>query len=111
MQEAGADNVLELAYTLADGMEYVRAALSKGLDIDEFAPRLSFFFEPFRLRLLLSSSLNAAAACCSLAINFSISSKQRFNTATSLSYFSLDVELVSSSWTRFPLGSNWACNR
>ena len=44
MQEAGADNVLELAYTLADGMEYVRAALSKGLDIDDFAPRLSFFF-------------------------------------------------------------------
>ncbi len=44
MQEAGADNVLELAYTLADGIEYVRAALSKGLDIDEFAPRLSFFF-------------------------------------------------------------------
>ena len=44
MQEAGADNVLELAYTLADGIEYVRAALSKGLDIDDFAPRLSFFF-------------------------------------------------------------------
>ena len=44
MQEAGADNVLELAYTLADGMEYVTAALSKGLDIDDFAPRLSFFF-------------------------------------------------------------------
>ena len=44
MQEAGADNVLELAYTLADGMEYVRSALSKGLDIDDFAPRLSFFF-------------------------------------------------------------------
>ncbi len=44
MQEAGADNVLELAYTLADGMEYVRAAMSKGLDIDDFAPRLSFFF-------------------------------------------------------------------
>ena len=44
MQEAGADNVLELAYTLADGIEYVRAALSKGLHIDDFAPRLSFFF-------------------------------------------------------------------
>ena len=44
MQEAGADNVLELAYTLADGMEYVRSALSKGLDVDDFAPRLSFFF-------------------------------------------------------------------
>ena len=44
MQEAGATVVQELAYTLADGLEYVRAALSKGLDVDEFAPRLSFFF-------------------------------------------------------------------
>jgi methylmalonyl-CoA mutase len=44
MQEAGADSALELAYTLADGIEYVRAALSRGLAVDEFAPRLSFFF-------------------------------------------------------------------
>ena len=44
MQEAGADAALELAYTLADGVEYVRAALSRGLDVDSFAPRLSFFF-------------------------------------------------------------------
>ena len=44
MQEAGATLTQELAYTLADGMEYVRAALAKGLDIDDFAPRLSFFF-------------------------------------------------------------------
>ncbi|MBW2229112.1 MAG: methylmalonyl-CoA mutase [Deltaproteobacteria bacterium] len=44
MQEAGASTVLELAFTLADGIEYVRAALSKGLDIDEFAGRLSFFW-------------------------------------------------------------------
>jgi len=44
MQEAGASCVQELAFTLADGLEYVRAALSKGLSIDEFAPRLSFFF-------------------------------------------------------------------
>jgi methylmalonyl-CoA mutase len=44
MQEAGATAVQELAYTLADGLEYVRAALSKGLAIDSFAPRLSFFF-------------------------------------------------------------------
>ncbi len=44
MQEAGATCVQELAYTLADGMEYVRAAQSKGLDVDAFAPRLSFFF-------------------------------------------------------------------
>ena len=44
MQEAGATSVQELAFTLADGVEYVRAALSNGLGIDEFAPRLSFFF-------------------------------------------------------------------
>ena len=44
MQEAGANLAQELAYTLADGMEYVRAAQSKGLDIDAFAGRLSFFF-------------------------------------------------------------------
>ena len=44
MQEAGADAVLELAYTLADGVEYVRAASSRGLDVDAFAGRLSFFF-------------------------------------------------------------------
>ncbi|HKW54659.1 MAG TPA: methylmalonyl-CoA mutase [Stellaceae bacterium] len=44
MQEAGATAVQELAFTLADGLEYVRAALSKGLRIDDFAPRLSFFF-------------------------------------------------------------------
>src|SRR5207253_333275 len=44
MQEAGATCDLELAFTLADGLEYVRAALSRGLDIDAFAGRLSFFF-------------------------------------------------------------------
>ena len=44
MQEAGATCVQELAYTIADGVEYVRAALSKGLKVDDFAPRLSFFF-------------------------------------------------------------------
>ncbi len=44
MQEAGATAVQELAFTLADGLEYVRAALSKGLEVDAFAPRLSFFF-------------------------------------------------------------------
>ncbi|WP_294174182.1 methylmalonyl-CoA mutase [uncultured Sphingomonas sp.] len=44
MHEAGATAVQELAYTLADGMEYVRAAAAQGLAIDAFAPRLSFFF-------------------------------------------------------------------
>jgi methylmalonyl-CoA mutase len=44
MHEAGATAVQELAYTLADGMEYVRVAKADGLDVDDFAPRLSFFF-------------------------------------------------------------------
>jgi methylmalonyl-CoA mutase len=44
MHEAGATAVQELAYTLADGAEYARAAMSKGLPVDSFAPRLSFFF-------------------------------------------------------------------
>ncbi|MEE8599481.1 methylmalonyl-CoA mutase [Euzebya tangerina] len=44
MQEAGATADLELAFTLADGVEYVRAAIATGLDVDAFAPRLSFFF-------------------------------------------------------------------
>ena len=44
MQEAGATLVQELGFTLADGLEYVRAALARGLAIDDFAPRLSFFF-------------------------------------------------------------------
>lgn len=44
IQEAGADAALELAFTLADGKEYIETALKAGLDIDQFAPRLSFFF-------------------------------------------------------------------
>src|SRR5436309_5471809 len=44
MQEAGATQALELAFTLADGKEYVKAALARGLDVDQFAGRLSFFF-------------------------------------------------------------------
>ena len=44
IQEAGANQTLELALTLADGREYVRTAIAKGLDVDAFAGRLSFFF-------------------------------------------------------------------
>ena len=44
MMEAGADSVLQTAFTLADGLEYIKAALNAGLDIDDFASRLSFFF-------------------------------------------------------------------
>src|SRR5213078_3866251 len=44
MQEAGATADLELAYTLADGVEYIRAGIAAGLDVNAFAPRLSFFW-------------------------------------------------------------------
>ena len=44
MQEAGATAAIELAYTLADGLEYVRAGMQAGMELDEFAPRLSFFW-------------------------------------------------------------------
>ncbi len=44
MMEAGADSVLQTAFTLADGLEYIKAAIKAGLDIDTFAPRISFFF-------------------------------------------------------------------
>ncbi|XP_059145475.1 methylmalonyl-CoA mutase, mitochondrial-like [Physella acuta] len=44
IQEAGADAILEVAFTLADGLEYVRQGVNRGLDIDKFAPRLSFFW-------------------------------------------------------------------
>ena len=60
MQEAGATAVQELAYTLADGVEYCRAALEKGLEIDQFAPRLSFFFGIGMNFILEVSKLRAA---------------------------------------------------
>ncbi|KAJ1980969.1 hypothetical protein H4R34_002254 [Dimargaris verticillata] len=44
MQEAGADNVLEMAFTLADGLEYIRTGIKAGMTVDQFAPRLSFFW-------------------------------------------------------------------
>ena len=44
MQEAGADSKLELAFTLADGVEYIRTAQKAGLSVDQVAPRVSFFF-------------------------------------------------------------------
>jgi len=44
MQEAGADAVLEMAFTIADGLEYIRTAETAGLSVDQVAPRLSFFW-------------------------------------------------------------------
>ncbi len=60
IQEAGANNALELAFTLADGIEYVRSAVEKGLDVDAFAPRLSFFFAMGMNFFMEASKLRAA---------------------------------------------------
>jgi methylmalonyl-CoA mutase len=60
MQEAGANQSLELALTLADGQEYVRTALAKGLDVDSFAPRLSFFWAIGMNFYLESAKMRAA---------------------------------------------------
>ncbi|WP_107497031.1 methylmalonyl-CoA mutase [Thalassobius sp. I31.1] len=60
MQEAGANLVQELAYTLADGREYVRAAINAGMDVDKFAGRLSFFFAIGMNFFMEASKLRAA---------------------------------------------------
>ncbi len=62
MQEAGATADLELAYTLADGLEYVRTGLAAGLDLDAFAPRLSFFFAVGMNYFMEVAKLRAARA-------------------------------------------------
>ena len=64
MQEAGANSALEMAYTLADGKEYIRTALAAGLNIDDFAPRLSFFLG--RRHGLLHG--DRQDACCATAL-------------------------------------------
>lgn len=66
MQEAGANQALELAFTLADGKEYVKTALAKGLDIDNFAGRLSFFWA-IGMNFYLEIAKMRAAACCGRA--------------------------------------------
>jgi methylmalonyl-CoA mutase len=60
MHEAGAPAEIELAYTLADGLEYIRAGIAAGLDIDEFAPRLGYWDESFHR--------NRQDACCTIAL-------------------------------------------
>ncbi len=62
MQEAGATLDLELGFTLADGLEYIRAALARGLNIDQFAPRLSFFFATGMNFFMEIAKLRAARA-------------------------------------------------
>ena len=65
MQEAGASADLELAYTLADGLAYIRAGVAAGLGVDDFAPRLSFFFGTSMNFFMEVAKLRAARLLCS----------------------------------------------
>ncbi len=64
MQEAGADLVQELAFTLADGREYVRTAFARGMDVDAFAGRLSFFFAIGMNFFMEAANFSFLPACC-----------------------------------------------
>jgi len=69
MQEAGATADLELAYTLADGMEYIRAGINSGMDIDSFAPRLSFFWAIGMNHFMEIAKMRAARLLWSKIVN------------------------------------------
>jgi methylmalonyl-CoA mutase len=88
MQEAGANLVQELAFTLADGREYVRAALARGMDVDDFAGRLSFFFAIGMNFFMEAAKLRAARAThyvsCFQGDSNAISQRHRLPMAASL---------------------------
>ncbi len=92
MQEAGADSALELAFTLADGLEYVKAAVDRGLDVDAFAPRLSFFFAIGMNFLMEVSKLRAAR------ILWAELMKEHFNPKNSKSMM-LRTHCQTSGWS------------
>lgn len=92
MQEAGANSVLELAFTIADGLEYVEAAQKAGLDVDDFAPRLSFFFAIGMNFLMEISKLRAARTLWSQLM------KERFSPKNPKSLM-LRTHCQTSGWS------------
>ncbi|MCM2265885.1 MAG: methylmalonyl-CoA mutase [Desulfuromonadales bacterium] len=91
IQEAGANNALELAFTLADGLEYVKTATARGLDVDAFAPRLSFFFGIGMNFFMEAAKLRAARLLwCELM--------QRFNPKSTKS-LALRTHCQTSGWS------------
>src|SRR5690606_28944901 len=69
MQEAGATPELELAYTLADGLEYIRAGINAGMEVDDFAPRLSFFWAIGMDHYTEIAKMRAARVLCSKIVS------------------------------------------
>ncbi|MEO8667715.1 MAG: methylmalonyl-CoA mutase, partial [Bauldia sp.] len=92
MQEAGASADLELAYTLADGLEYIRAGIAAGLKVDAFAPRLSFFFGIGMNFFMEVAKLRAARLLWAKLV------KERFAPADDRS-LSLRVHCQTSGWS------------
>lgn len=91
MQEAGATADLEMAYTLADGLEYVRTGVNAGLDIDKFAPRLSFFWAQGMNYFMEIAKMRAARLMWAKIINM-------FNPQNPKS-FSLRTHSQTSGWS------------
>ncbi len=91
MQEAGATADLELAYTLADGVEYVRTGVAAGLDVDRFAPRLSFFWAIGMNFFMEVAKLRAARSLAALI-------RTNFNPADPRS-LSLRTHCQTSGWS------------
>jgi methylmalonyl-CoA mutase len=91
IQEAGANNALELAFTLADGLEYVKTATARGLDVDSFAPRLSFFFAIGMNFFMEAAKLRAARLLWAELM-------QRFNPKSAKS-LALRTHCQTSGWS------------
>ncbi len=92
MQEAGATADLELAYTLADGIEYIRAGIAAGLDVDAFAPRLSFFWAIGMNTFMEIAKLRAARLIWAKLV------RDEFNPASDKS-ISLRTHSQTSGWS------------
>ena len=92
IQEAGADNSLELAFTIADGLEYIRTGLKSGMTIDDFAPRLSFFFGIGMNFYMEIAKLRAARKLWAMLV------KEKFNPTSSKSLL-LRTHCQTSGWS------------
>jgi methylmalonyl-CoA mutase len=92
IQEAGADNALELAFTIADGLEYVRTGIKAGMTVDEFAPRLSFFFGIGMNFYMEIAKLRAARRLWAVLI------KEKFNPKSKKSLL-LRTHCQTSGWS------------
>ena len=92
MQEAGADSKLELAFTLADGIEYIRAAEQAGLNVDQVAPRVSFFFGIGMNFYMETAKLRAARLLWAQLI------KEKFDVQNPKSYM-LRTHCQTSGWS------------